>query len=53
MLPVKADLKEIYLNCYFGLQGIVKPILYVCVIANGIQIGLNVLMAMVLKLGFR
>ncbi|XP_073233967.1 multidrug and toxin extrusion protein 2-like [Porites lutea] len=43
----------ILLQRYLQTQGIVKPILYVCVIANGIQIGLNALMAMVLKLGFR
>ncbi|XP_073233965.1 multidrug and toxin extrusion protein 1-like isoform X2 [Porites lutea] len=43
----------VLLQRYLQTQGIVKPILYVCAVTNGIQIGLNVLMVLVFNLGFR
>ncbi|KAL9975274.1 hypothetical protein ACROYT_G012423 [Oculina patagonica] len=41
------------LQRYLQTQGIVKPILYVGLISNGVQIGINSLMMFVFNLGFR
>jgi len=43
----------VLLQRYLQTQGIVKPILYVGAVSNVTQIGLNSLVVLVLKLGFR